>query len=492
MRYDVFLVNALADSEQAELLVRRLRALKFKVRHDKKREHTTPTPKDYRDADNSQSIMVLWSKASCDTSKKDSDWVHAIAHHARSKDNVLVQVGLDKTVPDEPFDKDKRYALAGLTSRKTVDGYYDLVDDLGKRDGRKNLRAWIDMKTSDKDGKEAWKKKHPTDPLSLVGQPKPKAAPKVAAATAAGGAAAFAGAMATTKAPEASAIAAKPAPAPTASYTEDDDEGSAWWLLAWVIAGILAMLIFAWWMRSKPLPAVAVSCPVIETGPIVDDTIPPTPVKLSTADLRSKLTAKLQGLGFEWLGLNINGNVPTLTGTAPNAGQKRDAFEAGRAVILTDDDAAGRFNFVVDGINVEGGEAGIGAALADLGSDTSLEACQKAFTDTMSGRNIEFGTGAANITNRSGRLLNVLSGAAILCNDHDIEVQGHADATGNPDANLALSQSRAEAVVAYLADKGVDTTKITAKGYGSTQLLDTSNTPEANARNRRTEFVLSN
>lgn len=183
-RYDVFLVSTLADRAKAELVVRRLRALKFKVRHDKNREHTTPTPKDYRDADNSQSVLVLWSKEACDTSKADSDWVHAIAHHARSKDGVLMQVGLDKSVPDEPFAKDQRFSLTGMGPRKLVNGYFDLVDELGRRDGRKDLRTWIELPTSDKDGKAAWKKAHPTDPLSQVKAPakpkkpaKPKAAP---------------------------------------------------------------------------------------------------------------------------------------------------------------------------------------------------------------------------------------------------------------------------------------------------------------------------
>ena len=68
-RYNVFLANALADREKAELVVRRLRALKIKVRYDKKREHTTPTPRDYRDADNSQSVLVLWSKEACDSTR---------------------------------------------------------------------------------------------------------------------------------------------------------------------------------------------------------------------------------------------------------------------------------------------------------------------------------------------------------------------------------------------------------------------------------------
>lgn len=183
-RYDVFLVSTVADREKAELIARRLRALKFKVRLDKKREHTTPTPRDYRDADNSQSVLVLWSKSACDTSNSDSDWVHAIAHHARSKPGVLLQSGLDKTVPDEPFNNDKRFTLTGMGPRKLVGGYYDLVDELGRRDGRKDLRAWIDLKTSDKDGKAAWLDAHPTDPLAAVKKPAAKKTVAVAPAPA--------------------------------------------------------------------------------------------------------------------------------------------------------------------------------------------------------------------------------------------------------------------------------------------------------------------
>lgn len=295
MRYDVFLVNALADSEQAEMLVRRLKALKFKVRHDKKREHTTPTPKDYRDADNSQSIIVLWSEAACDTSSKDSDWVHAIAHHARSKDGVLVQVGLDSTVPDDPFSHDKRYLLDGLTSRKTVEGYYDLTDELGKRDGRKDLRTWIDLKSSDKDGKEAWKKAHPTDPLALVGKPVPKKATvaTAAAVSATAGAAALA-AGAAAKATAKPVAVATPAPAASvaaATMHEDDDRGLGFWMIAAILAGILAMFLLGWFFRSKPTlpggianagPVMVAQCPagqvpasalnILETGDIRDDT----------------------------------------------------------------------------------------------------------------------------------------------------------------------------------------------------------------------------
>ncbi|MEO1642729.1 MAG: hypothetical protein AAFR74_05285 [Pseudomonadota bacterium] len=288
MRYDVFLVNALKDQEQAEMLVRRLKALKFKVKHDKKREHTTPTPTDYRNADKSQSIIVLWSEASCDTSDKDSDWVHALAHHARSKEGVLVQVGLDDTVPDDPFSHDKRYMLEGLTSRKTVEAYYDLVDDLGAKDGRKDLREWIDFKTSDKASKDSWKKAHPTDPLALVGKPVPKkaAAPVAAAATAA--VVSGAASMAATTTPATAPAGASAAATLTA---DDEDSGIGWWMIAGILLGILAMLFFGWLLRKQAgTPAVgnavvmAPQCPAgqmpaylldntLEAAPVTDDTV---------------------------------------------------------------------------------------------------------------------------------------------------------------------------------------------------------------------------
>ena len=287
-RYDVFLVNALADREKADLIVRRLRALKFKVRYDKKREHTTPTPKDYRDADNAQTVLVLWSKDSCDTSQSDSDWVHAIAHHARSKDGVLLQVGLDKTVPDEPFSEDKRHALAGMGPRKLVNGYYDLVDELGRRDGRKDLREWIDLKASDKVGKDAWKENHPTDPLAQVPKPKTTAKAPVEAAPVAAAAAAS-----TTTGQRAPAPPFEMSP-PTVPKQTEDVLGP--FMLAAVGVIIVLMLIMSATMRtSAGLPAIAgagstalvAQCPegqvpaylfeeeaprVLEPGPIIDDT----------------------------------------------------------------------------------------------------------------------------------------------------------------------------------------------------------------------------
>lgn len=71
----------------------------------------------------------------------------------------------------------------------------------------------------------------------------------------------------------------------------------------------------------------------------------------------------------------------------------------------------------------------------------------------------------------------------------NIEVQGHTDNVGNAAYNQKLSQSRADAVRAYLVGHGIDPSKLTAKGYGMTQPL-VPNTSEGNrGLNRRVQFI---
>jgi OmpA-OmpF porin, OOP family len=70
-----------------------------------------------------------------------------------------------------------------------------------------------------------------------------------------------------------------------------------------------------------------------------------------------------------------------------------------------------------------------------------------------------------------------------------VEIAGHTDSIGSAAANLRLSQRRAESVRDYLIGKGIDPTRLTAVGYGKSQLLIN---PDVTAidreRNRRVEF----
>jgi len=69
-----------------------------------------------------------------------------------------------------------------------------------------------------------------------------------------------------------------------------------------------------------------------------------------------------------------------------------------------------------------------------------------------------------------------------------VEVQGHADDIGGVVANQALSQQRAEAVLQALVALGVPPEMLTARGYGLQRPIDTNETEEGRANNRRVAF----
>ncbi len=77
-----------------------------------------------------------------------------------------------------------------------------------------------------------------------------------------------------------------------------------------------------------------------------------------------------------------------------------------------------------------------------------------------------------------------------------VELGSHTDARGSDEYNIKLSQRRADAAVKYIISKGINKTRITAKGYGETQHLnecsnDVECSEEAHQLNRRTEFKVT-
>jgi len=81
--------------------------------------------------------------------------------------------------------------------------------------------------------------------------------------------------------------------------------------------------------------------------------------------------------------------------------------------------------------------------------------------------------------------------------DMVIEIGAHTDSRGNAAFNQALSQKRAVSVMNYLVRKGVEKSRVIAKGYGETKLLNKCAdgvvcTEEEHKANRRTEFKVMN
>lgn len=70
-----------------------------------------------------------------------------------------------------------------------------------------------------------------------------------------------------------------------------------------------------------------------------------------------------------------------------------------------------------------------------------------------------------------------------------LEIGGHTDPAGDPQANRLLSQQRADAVRQYLIGRGVQAWRLMAVGYGSERPRFPNTTPQGRAQNRRVEFT---
>ena len=69
-----------------------------------------------------------------------------------------------------------------------------------------------------------------------------------------------------------------------------------------------------------------------------------------------------------------------------------------------------------------------------------------------------------------------------------VEVAGYTDSVGDPGRNQQLSVRRAQAVVDYLAARGVTKGRLTAKGYGQESPIADNATVDGRSRNRRVEL----
>lgn len=72
----------------------------------------------------------------------------------------------------------------------------------------------------------------------------------------------------------------------------------------------------------------------------------------------------------------------------------------------------------------------------------------------------------------------------------EIEISGHTDNKGSDDYNHDLSQGRSQAVVDYIVSQGIDRSRLSAHGYGESKPIDTNDTDEGRANNRRVEFTI--
>jgi OOP family OmpA-OmpF porin len=70
-----------------------------------------------------------------------------------------------------------------------------------------------------------------------------------------------------------------------------------------------------------------------------------------------------------------------------------------------------------------------------------------------------------------------------------VEIEGHTDSQGSAAYNQGLSERRADAVMRYMTGKGIDSSRLSTKGFGLTRPVADNATAEGRALNRRVELT---
>ena len=228
------------------------------------------------------------------------------------------------------------------------------------------------------------------------------------------------------------------------------------------------------------------------SGPLVERIINDMEIHATEEAIAIRLTQELvQEDGLNWLRVVIAGRVATLEGVTSSAREKEVGYSIGRSTVESDLAASQLINIVVDAIQIRGNGEPVGLALIDLKSDPTITQCQTAFDATMAGREVAFEVNESIVKKSSSRLLDAMTGVALLCDIHDIEIAGYMDAETVAYDALELTQRRASSIRDYLMAYGVAPDALTARGYGRVTPLDATGDEDEEIVVPNTSFIVS-
>lgn len=230
----------------------------------------------------------------------------------------------------------------------------------------------------------------------------------------------------------------------------------------------------------------------------------------------------LQAAGESWANVDASGQWVTLTGQAPSAERaakaellvreatSRTPFGHARPVTrvrtrFVEADKSNN-NPVPETPAPSETDTGLGEPEADAATDTAqspvvrlstaitLEQendCNRRFADLLLETQFNFASNSSEITVHDEMLLERLVFVARDC-PGTLVIEGHTDSTGNETANRTLSHNRAMAVRMALIERGLEVDRLRTRGYGSARPIESNDTAEGRAKNRRIEIRLNN
>ncbi|KAA9331257.1 OmpA family protein [Adhaeribacter soli] len=103
---------------------------------------------------------------------------------------------------------------------------------------------------------------------------------------------------------------------------------------------------------------------------------------------------------------------------------------------------------------------------------------------------ILFNTNSAELRPQSQADIQTLAGTLKKYGDTNVIVEGHTDATGSDAINQPLSERRAQSVANYTIAQGVEPSRITTQGFGSSKPVADNSTEAGKQANRRVEIAI--
>lgn len=239
-------------------------------------------------------------------------------------------------------------------------------------------------------------------------------------------------------------------------------------------------------LKRRIVIGAAVLALLVAVGMIVGgEELPPSEPAPAPADETEALVAVRAAEARAGFGIIVrvaDGTV-TLIGTVATPAERMAAESVARSVVGADFRIDNRL-LIDEGDDEPEEEANELAAVTD--EDLVL---QNTISSVLARNPIAFASASADIDPESLATLDALADV-LRESAEQVLIAGHTDTDGDPDDNLLLSQQRAEAVVDYLTEAGIDSARLSAQGFGGTLPVADNITKEGKAANRRIEAII--
>jgi len=105
-------------------------------------------------------------------------------------------------------------------------------------------------------------------------------------------------------------------------------------------------------------------------------------------------------------------------------------------------------------------------------------------------RAVQFDLRSSNLRPSSFATLDLIVNLMAKYPQYSLSIEGHTDISGDADFNMLLSENRAKSCYEYLSSKGVDSDRMSFRGFGITRPRYDNTTEEGRVLNRRVEFIM--